>query len=431
MSIPLDNFYNYVADIAANDTIIYRWLPHGSKKLRDISSIHDVLSCATFHDLSHKIAVICHDQEPLDFDHYDQEYLMEEYRFECGGELNRFTFEQFLYDHHLRLYVNPSGHAPIITHSDVKGQNIAKYRQNGFVPCFVWSNAIIARDWFRYAEHDPLLERTHCEFSKDFLIYNRSWTGTREYRLKFVELLIEHHLLSRCDVKFSPTDNKIFYQDYKFQNPLLCIKRSDLHTLLPTNCSDASSSATFCAGDYNQTLMEVVLETCFDDDRLYLTEKVLRPLACGKPFMVLAASGSLEHLKNYGFLTFSPFVDESYDSMADPLHRLDAVIQEMKRIAELSDLEKKSLYTQTKIVCDHNKRRFFSQKFQDILLTELRLNLHQAIKEAQSQDESKYIDNLAWYHQYTKASFQPMSDFLREWRQKSFGNDGFQESTGG
>jgi hypothetical protein len=48
-----------------------------------------------------------------------------------------------------------------------------------------------------------------------------------------------------------------------------------------------------------------VAETVFDT-RIHLTEKTLRPIACGHPFILAAGPGSLKYLQTYGFRTFSP-----------------------------------------------------------------------------------------------------------------------------
>ena len=49
-----------------------------------------------------------------------------------------------------------------------------------------------------------------------FLIYNRAWSGTREYRLKFADLLISNQLTEYCSTSVRTTDNGIYYQDYNF-----------------------------------------------------------------------------------------------------------------------------------------------------------------------------------------------------------------------
>ena len=68
MSIPLDRLYNYLQDYVNHDTIIYRWNPHGSKKLSDLR-VNENLHCYDRKFLT-SVAIICHDQEPVDYEFY-------------------------------------------------------------------------------------------------------------------------------------------------------------------------------------------------------------------------------------------------------------------------------------------------------------------------------------------------------------------------
>ena len=68
MSIPLDRLYHYIENVAKSvcedDVIIYRFYPHGSKKLEDLSSfrLYDVKQRYT------NLPVYCNDQEPLQYE---------------------------------------------------------------------------------------------------------------------------------------------------------------------------------------------------------------------------------------------------------------------------------------------------------------------------------------------------------------------------
>ncbi len=139
------------------------------------------------------------------------------------------------------------------------------------------------------------------------------------------------------------------------------------------------ASADYNNRDYAQTGMEIVLETLFDDSRLHLTEKSLRPIACGKPFMLVATAGSLEYLRSYGFETFGNLIDESYDLETDPVARLAAVIQEMTRISSLTDSDKIVLWNQLHQIAERNKQRFFSDEWQASIVQEYNNNMNHAM----------------------------------------------------
>jgi hypothetical protein len=163
-----------------------------------------------------------------------------------------------------------------------------------------------------------------------------------------------------------------------FKNNNFKILNHSIEKYLPANQADATASADYNNNDYNTTGIEVVLETLFDDTRWHLTEKALRPIACGKPFILAATAGSLQYLRNYGFETFADVIDETYDTISDSQDRLKAIIQEMKRIASLDVDAKQRLYTKLHEIAQRNKQRFFNGLF-DQVINEYKTNLDQAM----------------------------------------------------
>jgi hypothetical protein len=62
MSIPLDRLYQYIESIAQevreDNIVIYRFFPHGSKKVEDLQLLHKI-KYWEFMELPH---IICNDQ---------------------------------------------------------------------------------------------------------------------------------------------------------------------------------------------------------------------------------------------------------------------------------------------------------------------------------------------------------------------------------
>jgi hypothetical protein len=86
---------------------------------------------------------------------------------------------------------------------------------------------------------------------------------------------------------------------------------------------------------------------------LFLTEKTYKPIAMKHPFILLAPVHSLRMLRERGYKTFSPFIDESYDEIENDNLRLQAVAEEVKRLSE-SDLVEFTY--QIKDIVEHNER---------------------------------------------------------------------------
>ncbi len=329
--------------------------------------------------------VIFHDQEPLNFNYWTLDDFAQWWQ-KCivDNQLNFLYSEAIQVNHQISLHLRGLVRANLynyilLVHSEKNSKEIDTYFQNGFLPVYYWSHAVIAADWFRYAEHDPVLQYNSAAFAQDFLIYNRAWSGTREYRLAFADQLIQAGLVTHCRTSFAPVDSGLHYNQHKFENPNLTIVRTDLETVLQPNTHDSCASADYNNLDYTQTGMEIVLETLFDDARLHLTEKSLRPIACGKPFMLVATAGSLRYLRSYGFETFGDLIDESYDLETDPVARLTAVIKEMSRIRSLASADKIVLWNQLHQIAERNKQRFFSAEWQASIVQEYVDNMNQAM----------------------------------------------------
>jgi hypothetical protein len=328
---------------------------------------------------------IFHDQEPLNFNYWNHNDFAQMWNwYVIALQLNPLYYKIEHVDYQISLHLrglvalNLYDYV-LLVHSEKNSKEVDTYFQHGFLPVYYWSHAVIAADWFRYAVHDPVLQYNTAAFAQDFLIYNRAWSGTREYRLAFADRLVQTGLVEYCQIGFAPYDLGIHYSQHKFVNSDLAIARTDLETVFPANTHESHASADYNNLDYAQTGMEIVLETLFDDSRLHLTEKALRPIACGKPFMLVATAGSLQYLRSYGFETFGDVIDESYDLETDPVARLNAVIQEMTRISSLNALDKIVLWNQLHRIAERNKQRFFSAEWQASIIQEYADNMNQAL----------------------------------------------------
>ena len=307
MTIPLHRLYDYICELSKDlyddDVIIYRFFPDGSKNIQNLNRmVQTERQSEDWFSLQTTPVVWCHDQEPLNFAFYQKEIRQHK-------PTPWHTLRASLPDHRPLHNINHTFNVfdkALLCHSEQRSANLARYlqhdpttRNSKLISVYYWCHALISRDWFRYAQHEYFTKNVQ----KKFLIYNRSWSGTREYRLKFVDMLIQHNLLDHCLTFFNPTDNSNHYRDHVFANDVWKPNHI-LENFISATDAPASSSAEYNRLDYAATQIEVVLETLFDDDRLHLTEKSLRPIACRQPFILMATHGSLQYLRNYGFKTF-------------------------------------------------------------------------------------------------------------------------------
>lgn len=383
MSIPLDSLYHYVERacqrIWQGRVIIYRFYPHGSKDLKYLEFLE---STPSHEDTILSPAVFCNDQEPLNYAFYNQDTLAYDYDISVFEKLN--VPKQNLRDYPIEIW----NHA-VLLHSEQRSPDLELYEQDGFVTAYYWSHAVIALDWFRFAQHIDQQKAVR----KTFLIYNRAWAGTREYRLKFVELLIDWQLVDDCATTANAVDpdTGTHYLDHEFTNPAWRPGKS-IENHFPTNESCSTYSARFDISDYEATDIEVVLETLFDDSRWHLTEKSLRPIAMAQPFILVGTAGSLEYLRSYGFRTFDTVWSEAYDRITDPALRLEIIAGIMKTIAMWDPETRREKMAQAQAIADYNKQHFFSQQFFDCVQTELKTNLESALTQVQQRQNKQ-----AWF----------------------------------
>ena len=293
--------------------------------------------------------LICHDQEPLNFKLLAQQ-----------SSLNLTNQERFLekFDHWLYKKINPYSIYKkfILLHSELNSADLKKIEKTGmFVGAFWWSHSIIARDWYRFAEYDTQLLEKKITDKKLFLVYCRRIDDSSAYRKQFLNKISEQRLENMCLFRS---------REKKEPSPML--------------------SAEYNAADFLDTSISIVLETTFDQ-RVHITEKSLRPIACGYPFIIANGPGCLKFLRRYGFKTFHPFIDESYDNIIDDDERLMAIIKEMKRLSELPREHLNTILAECKKISDHNKTVFFSKEFVECVKTELCHNVNQAFDGIKNQ----------------------------------------------
>ena len=93
--------------------------------------------------------------------------------------------------------------------------------------------------------------------------------------------------------------------------------------------------------------------------------------------MLLNGAGALETIRSYGFKTFQPYINESYDKESAPMKRMDMVLREMRRINNSSDKYRRWIWNGCQEIADYNKRLFFDDKFIWRVKTELRRNVRE------------------------------------------------------
>jgi hypothetical protein len=139
-------------------------------------------------------------------------------------------------------------------------------------------------------------------------------------------------------------------------------KVKEVHAQIPKNLNDEPSTnfgnamgwTNLITDPYKNAYLYIASETYTHGPYKSLTEKVFKPLANFQPFVFLAFPGALGVLKDLGFRTFSPFIDESYDNEPDSARRIQMIYAEIKRLCSMSKEEIHNWYWSMKDILCHN-----------------------------------------------------------------------------
>lgn len=229
--------------------------------------------------------------------------------------------------------------------------------------------------------HDPQIGRvgktkstvaTYQEFEnsigqnkKDFLFLCRRWKLHRLFAMSLLHKLGLHNNLVSWD--------KRFYSEWQgtISNFLRHDNNTEFIELIKNTSSvldveDMVKIAGYGFEDKNLYLnsyLSLVAETIFfqDDSGFptgYLSEKVWKPIGHAQPFILMGPHKSLEYLRNIGFKTFHPYIDESYDEEKDGYTRLNKILQEVEKFSRKSKEEKDEFLHNVKDIVKYNQERF-------------------------------------------------------------------------
>jgi hypothetical protein len=107
---------------------------------------------------------------------------------------------------------------------------------------------------------------------------------------------------------------------------------------------------------YKHYPINVVSETLFFTQSVFTSEKIWKPMLHGQIFIPMAAPGYLQCLRELGFKTFAPYINEEYDLIADPIERAQSLVAVLKSLVALSAGQFDELLLKCKPIVEHNRR---------------------------------------------------------------------------
>lgn len=109
---------------------------------------------------------------------------------------------------------------------------------------------------------------------------------------------------------------------------------------------------------FSNSLINIVSETFFFSPEIHITEKTFKPISFMQPFIMMGAAGSLQHVRDMGFKTFSNFWDETYDSINNDVKRYNKIVKLVEEISAWSAEEKINFSYAVKDIVEYNCKHF-------------------------------------------------------------------------
>jgi len=215
------------------------------------------------------------------------------------------------------------------------------------------------------------------EKSKVFLCFNRV---PREHRIMLLDRMLENNLVDGSYYSFEAypkLDNFGISNLYKFKN----IKLNEDKLPLRLNIIDIERSnpsmvmdedLVYFANSYFSVVTETVFhnngygsrgekECCYETTaNIFITEKTFKCFPMMHPFVLLAYPGTLAELRNIGYKTFSPMIDETYDTVVNDDDRFEAVWKEITRLLQKTPEEWIKWQGEIKSIVEYNRDHFYS-----------------------------------------------------------------------
>lgn len=124
---------------------------------------------------------------------------------------------------------------------------------------------------------------------------------------------------------------------------------------------------------FNDTYFSLVTETMYYDwtvpehklgfdlpflNCIFFSEKIYKPIAMMHPFILVGRPHSIKMLKEHGYKTFHPYIDESYDNIEEDKDRMQAVVDEVERLSNQTQEEWLEWCTSIKSIVEYNQKHF-------------------------------------------------------------------------
>lgn len=136
---------------------------------------------------------------------------------------------------------------------------------------------------------------------------------------------------------------------------------------MPFNCDeltdlDHNNHKLINQDFYQNAYFNFVVETHFDNNTIFLTEKTFKPILNLQPFIIIGNPGSLDLLHKLGYKTFSDVIREDYDDELGHRDRMSKLLKISYDLCKLSDKHHIRIQHLISDILQHNQKLFLAPK---------------------------------------------------------------------
>lgn len=225
--------------------------------------------------------------------------------------------------------------------------------------------------------------RTAILRPKKFLCLNRN---PKVHRIALVAELMRHNLVQdayvSCYINGTEEDGCVGYYGVPYENVRIQLATNgenianyikDHEHVFPlrltlgqdlNNCYDISEELYLFNDSYFGVITEskffhdvpdiYFLKSDLSLDGIVFTEKTWKFITAKQPFIIAGFTHSIKRLRDMGYKSFHPYINESYDDIEDDEERLMAIVNEIKRLSAFSDDEWLEFQQNTIPIAEHN-----------------------------------------------------------------------------
>jgi hypothetical protein len=215
-----------------------------------------------------------------------------------------------------------------------------KSRNNSFVFKYVdqWAHHII-----------PEVNIIGYQSEKLYINLNRV---AREHRCVLMDAIINNNMLTDGYNTWANTGNAL--ARYMIDNPDSKILHNTYDTLDVEDISSANPTGIVPIEYCKKSFIYIVTETHVENDVMFLSEKSYKPISVGMPFIILGNPGTLDLLRDKGYITFNKWFNENYDLPISIDKRIKIIMENLDYIKGLTHDQRVVLRQEMMPICRHN-----------------------------------------------------------------------------